>query len=131
VVQRTLIRPPSSQLGAITDEERRAVMNRSPVNGIYEKAVDRNSAFEILAVRAKRAAEEAREAEETEAKLAAEERARKQTRRYDGGSSTTRTRSSRSDSVTMAFTKSLARSLGSKAGQQLIRGILGSLTKLR
>ena len=133
VVQRTLIRPPSSQLGPITDAERVSVMNRSPVAGIYEAHLDRDSAFEMLAERAERAAEEARQAEEAAAKLEEEEKALKHARRYDGGSSrqTSRSRSSRSDSVAMAFTKSLARSLGSRAGQQLVRGILGSLTKGR
>ena len=133
VVQRTLIRPPSSQLGPITDAERKAVMNRSPVAGIYEAHLDRDSAFEILAKRAEHAAQEAREAEEAAAKLEAEEKALKNARRYDGSSSrqTSRSRSSRSDSVAMAFTKSLARSFGSRAGQQLVRGILGSLTKGR
>ncbi len=133
VVQRTLIRPPSSQLGPITDAERVSVMNRSPVAGIYEAHLDRDSAFEMLAERAARAAEEARQAEEAAAKLEEEEKALNHARRYDGGSSrqTSRSRSSRSDSVAMAFTKSLARSLGSRAGQQLVRGILGSLTKGR
>ncbi len=131
VVQRTLIRPPSSQLGPITDAERAAVVGRSPVAGIYEAYLDRDSAHEILARRAEQAAEEARRAEEAAERQAAEDAALKHARRYDAGSSrqTARSRSSRSDSVTMAFTKSLARSLGSRAGQQLIRGILGSLKR--
>jgi DNA helicase HerA-like ATPase len=120
-------------VSTITDAERVSVMNRSPVAGIYEAHLDRDSAFEMLAERAERAAEEARQAEEAAAKLEEEEKALKHARRYDGGSGrqTSRSRSSRSDSVAMAFTKSLARSLGSRAGQQLVRGILGSLTKGR
>lgn len=132
VVQRTLIRPPSSQLGPITDAERMAVMSRSPVSGIYEAHLDRDSAFEILAKRAEHAAEEARQAEVAAEKKAAEEEALKHARRYDPASSrTSRSTSSRGDSVAMAFTKSLARSLGSRTGQQLVRGILGSLSKGR
>lgn len=52
IVQRTLIRPPSSRIGTITDEERRNVIAASPVGTIYDKTVDRESAFEVLSVRA-------------------------------------------------------------------------------
>ena len=48
VVQRTLVRPPSSRIGAITPEERAAVIAASPVAGVYDKAVDRELAFEML-----------------------------------------------------------------------------------
>ncbi len=51
IVERTLVRPPSSRIGTITDEERRKVIAASPVGGIYDKAIDRESAFEILSVR--------------------------------------------------------------------------------
>jgi DNA helicase HerA-like ATPase len=48
VVQRTLVRPPSSRIGAITPEERATVIAASPVAGVYDKTVDRESAFEML-----------------------------------------------------------------------------------
>ena len=51
VVERTLVRPPSSRIGTISDEERKKVIAASPVGGIYDKAIDRESAFEILSVR--------------------------------------------------------------------------------
>ncbi len=51
IVERTLVRPPSSRIGAISDEERKAVIAASPVGGIYDKAIDRELAFEILSVR--------------------------------------------------------------------------------
>ncbi len=51
MVERTLVRPPSSRIGTITDDERRAVIAASPVGGIYDKAIDRESAFEVLSVR--------------------------------------------------------------------------------
>ena len=56
VVERTLIRPPSSQLGPITSQERASVMAASPVAGKYETPIDRLSAHEILRDRANRAA---------------------------------------------------------------------------
>ena len=51
IVERTLVRPPSSRIGTISDEERAKVIAASPVGGIYDKAIDRESAFEILSVR--------------------------------------------------------------------------------
>jgi DNA helicase HerA-like ATPase len=51
MVERTLIRPPSSRIGTITDEERRKVIAQSPIGGIYDKPIDRESAFEVLSVR--------------------------------------------------------------------------------
>ncbi|CAN5254849.1 DUF853 domain-containing protein [soil metagenome] len=51
MVERTLVRPPSSRIGTISDEERRRVIAASPIGGIYDKMIDRESAFEILSVR--------------------------------------------------------------------------------
>ncbi len=48
VVQRTLIRPPSSRMGTITEAERKAIIDASPIGTIYDVTVDRQSAFEIL-----------------------------------------------------------------------------------
>jgi hypothetical protein len=56
IVQRTLIRPPSSRIGPVTDEERKKVMDVSPVRGLYDTDVDPESAFEILMARAQNAA---------------------------------------------------------------------------
>jgi hypothetical protein len=57
IVERTLMRPPSSRLGPITDAERHKVMSISPVAGQYDEAVDRESAYEILMNRAERSTE--------------------------------------------------------------------------
>jgi len=99
----------------------------------YDTAVDRDSAYERLQARAETAAKAAADAEAEEEKMKAELRELKQARRYDGktvGRSTS-TRSSRSDSLATTFGKSLARQLGTKSGQALVRGILGSLFKSR
>lgn len=56
VVQRTLIRPPSSQLGPLAPATRAALMGMSPLAGKYEAEIDRESAFEILTSRAQEAA---------------------------------------------------------------------------
>jgi hypothetical protein len=108
MVQRTLIRPPASRMGPLSPEERKAVMADSPVRGIYDRPVDRESAYEMLAAAAaKKGAAEA-EAE------AAEPASRR-----------------RSDTPFEAGVKSVVRSVASSVGRQiatrLMRGILGSL----
>jgi DNA helicase HerA-like ATPase len=61
VVQRTLIRPPSSRIGTISDEERQRIIAGSPIGPIYDRAVDRESAFDVLSARvASRAEDEPR-----------------------------------------------------------------------
>src|SRR5690606_33347085 len=56
MVQRTLIRPPSARMGPITPDERRKLMELSPVKGQYDKTLDHKSAYEILQKRAEEAA---------------------------------------------------------------------------
>ena len=46
------IAPPRSRLGAIADAERQQIVRQSPLFGHYEKAVDRESAYELLKARA-------------------------------------------------------------------------------
>jgi uncharacterized protein len=48
MVDRVLIRPPSARIGPITPEERKAIMDASPVKGKYDTAIDAESAYEIL-----------------------------------------------------------------------------------
>ena len=74
-VERTLVRPPSSRLGPLSEQERRVMLASSPFAGKYEDMVDRESAFEILKKRAT-AAVEAEAAEEEAAAEAATPAAR-------------------------------------------------------
>lgn len=136
MVQRTLIRPPSSRLGPITAEERAAVMERSHLAGIYEAAVDRDSAYEMLRRRAEAAAQEAAQAcKEVEADKGLSLREFNSPRRYQPGDADRPRKptkpSRRGDSVGTAFAKSLARQIGSSAGRHLVRGVLGSLFRGR
>ena len=48
MVERVMIRPPSARIGPITPEERKAIMDKSPVKGKYDTAVDAESAYEML-----------------------------------------------------------------------------------
>jgi hypothetical protein len=111
MVSRTLLSPPASQMGAITPGERRAAISNSPLMGRYDDAVDRESAHELLHKRAEKAAQQARERDASSAGPApSKPRARRQ-------------------SIGEAFIKSIARTVGSQIGRQLIRGILGSMKR--
>ncbi len=132
VVERTLIRPPSSQLGPITQAERKEVMNASPMSGKYDKAKDRDSAYEILTKRAEAAAKEAEEAERREEDAKAAEREYQTGRRYKG-ERVTRSTSKRSSGGGFgdALTKIVVKELKGTTGRRIVRGILGGLFKGR
>ena len=48
MVERVMIRPPSARIGPVTPDERKAIMDKSPVKGKYDTAVDAESAYEVL-----------------------------------------------------------------------------------
>lgn len=48
MVERVMIRPPTARIGPITPEERKAIMDNSPVKGKYDTAIDSDSAYEEL-----------------------------------------------------------------------------------
>ena len=84
IVQRTLIRPPSSRLGPLEDDERADHIKTSPVLGQYDQAVDRESAYEILKKRGEdAAAAEARALREEEERKASEKAEKERARRRD------------------------------------------------
>ncbi len=107
-VERVLMRPPESQIGPLTDEERKTIMQRSPVKGRYEQIIDRESAYELLKQKAEQRSQLSRQHEKT-------------VKSYRRSSSRSR------QSVGEAMLKSAARSIGSQIGRQIMRGILGSL----
>lgn len=108
-VERVLVCPPESRIGPLTDAERAEHLSRSPMRGRYDTALDRESAYEVLKVRAEQAAvAEAENAEQV-----------KKTAQKPVG----RPR----QSVIEAMTKSAARTIGSTIGRQIVRGLLGTL----
>ncbi len=133
MVARTLIRPPASRLGPANDAERKDVMDASPVAGRYEKAIDRDSAYEALERRAsKREEEQARlEAEERERKdreQRAKDKERSRGRGY-GRAPARRRRSSRRQSYGEAAVKSALRQATRQVTRELVRGLLGGLLR--
>ncbi|MFT4150461.1 MAG: DUF853 family protein [Paracoccaceae bacterium] len=131
VVERTLVRPPSSQLGPVDPSVRAQIVAASPMKGKYGTPVDRDSAYERLRVRADKAAEEAA----AKAQQDAQDKEFQRARRYDEGSAQPapkpRSSGSRNDSIGVVLAKSFARQLGTRSGQALVRGILGSIFKSR
>ncbi|MFS4583382.1 helicase HerA-like domain-containing protein [Phaeobacter sp. C3_T13_0] len=134
VVERTLIRPPSSQLGPITQSERATFLQNSDMAGKYDKTRDRRSAYEILAERAAKAAAEAETSEEM-AEAAPEPMAREYNagRRYSGSrvSRSSARRMKPRDSFASAMSEAVIKELKGTTGRRLVRGILGGLFKGR
>ncbi|MDB6177904.1 DUF853 family protein [Paracoccus sp. Z330] len=135
IAQRCLVRPPFSRLGPIDETERAQTVDGSPLRAKYSERLERESAKEILTSRAEAAAKELAQKASTapEDDLFNMDRPEyRNARRYEPTSKPkTRSRSSRSDSVAETFAKSLARQLGTRSGQALVRGVLGSLFRGR
>lgn len=115
IVEKVLIRPPESQMGPITANERKELIKRSPFNGKYDEAVDRESAYEMLKRRALKVAQEA-------------------AREKNQKTSTSKKSSSSRQSWSEAMIKSAARSIGTSLGREggkLLRGILGSFLRTK
>ncbi|MDO5604457.1 MAG: DUF853 family protein [Paracoccus sp. (in: a-proteobacteria)] len=153
VVERTLIRPPLSQLGPITDAERAAIMAASPMGLKYDKTIDRESAHELLT---KRTEDAARQSGQTAAGSGAgandddlwiiggkPDEKFTRARRYNPeltiptprttaqrgaqGTASGKARSSRSDTVLETLGKTVAREIGRSGTQVIMRGVLGGL----
>jgi uncharacterized protein len=136
VTERVYVLPPGSQIGPISPEQRKALMASSIVAGVYEKTVDRESAYEKIKGRTA-----ANMATETQAKETAKDMAKEVTKEagnaagseatggwldnlgsiFGGGAK--RTRASASEQMI----KSAASSIGREVGRQIIRGVLGSI----
>jgi uncharacterized protein len=121
IVGRTMMRPPSSRLGPIAPEERRAVMASSPVAGRYDKLEDRESAFEVLQARARKL----QEADADRVPLPDDDAPRRRERRERAPR-----RATRQTPLEAAMT-SMSRSVGSALGRAIFRGIMGTLTRGR
>ena len=109
MVGRTMMRPPSSRMGPITAEERHKLMATSPVAGLYDRILDRESAFEVLEARTR----ERQQIEAAEAAAPPKQR-----------------RSTRATPFEAAIT-SMSRSVATTLGRELVRSILGTLTRGR
>jgi hypothetical protein len=106
IVRRALIAPPESRLGAITPQERQAVIQGSSFYGHYEKQMDRESAYEMLQ----------RKAQEAPVPEAAPEQPSAMSGMMDAAGG-----------LLGAFAKSAARSIGTQVAREISRGLFGGI----
>jgi hypothetical protein len=127
VVERAFVLAPGSRIGPLTAEERAAAIKGSVIYGHYEKAVDRESAYEMLKARTTEAAA----AEAAPAPRSAPGRqqapAEEEGGGLLGGLGSILGGSSRRQGVGEALVKSAVRAIGSRVGQEIVRGVLGSI----
>src|SRR5216110_1794449 len=128
IVERAKIVPPRSQVGAITPEQRKQIISASVLAGHYEKAVDRESAYQKLQARAGEKAQTA-DAPSVTASAPAPEGAK--TSFFDTVVSVFQPkigpRGAIHDSVATSMAKSAMRAASSQMGRQVVRGILGGI----
>jgi DNA helicase HerA-like ATPase len=115
VAARAMIAPPTSRLGPLSEDERRVFVMSSLVAGVYEEIVDRESAYEILKARSEGASVKP---------IAASGNTAAATVEPDTKKSAGRSR----QSPVEAFVMSAVRSIGSRVGREIMRGIFGSLS---
>ena len=108
-VEKTLVRPPESRIGPLSNAERAQLVAMSDLRDKYTKTIDRESAHELLQRKAEKITEQSNSHKPEKRKATGRPR----------------------QSVGEAMIKSAARSIGSHLGRQLIRGILGSLSGKR
>ena len=147
VVERAWVMPPYSSFSPISSEQRQALISQSIVAGIYEKSLDRESAFELLqnkvverqqqAVQIEQEKQQTKEQEALakqkakEAETLAKQQAREQERiakeQQKEAEREAKQREKLIQDTVGTFAKSAARSLGGSTGQKIVRGLLGSL----
>ncbi|HWS95846.1 MAG TPA: helicase HerA-like domain-containing protein [Candidatus Methylomirabilis sp.] len=121
MVEQAMVCPPRGQIGPITPEQRVALMKSSLVAGVYENAIDRESAYEILKGRAGQPAANGAPAPQGHDQpwYANLPNLGLPGQPASGGR--------RGDTLIEAMSKSAARTIGSSVGRQIVRGVLGSL----
>ncbi|OYY89795.1 MAG: ATP-binding protein [Polaromonas sp. 28-63-22] len=126
VTERVFVLPPGSQIGPITSEQRQALQKDSLVAGVYEKTVDRESAYEKLQQRVQAGASNASASPEGGAVGKTESGG------IMGGLNdvlfgSTGPRGGKIDGLAQSMAKSAVRTMGSAVGREIIRGVLGSI----
>jgi len=123
LTERVFVLPPGSQIGPVSPAQRQALLANSVVAGVYEKTLDRESAFEHLASRTQQ--KQAQEKAAGEAAAAQKAGGGGLLDSLGGilGGGAGRTRASAGEQLI----KSAASSIGREVGRQIIRGVLGSI----
>ncbi|ENU86857.1 helicase HerA-like domain-containing protein [Acinetobacter sp. CIP 102129] len=136
IVERGWVMPPYSSFTPITPEERQVIIGQSIVAGVYDQAVDRDSAYEMLQKKVLQQSQQ-KQADELEkqqikeqdalAKQQAKEQERFAKEQQKAAEKAQRDREKLTQDIVGTFAKSAARSLGGSTGQKIVRGLLGSL----
>lgn len=136
IVERGWVMPPYSSFTPITPEERQIIISQSIVAGVYDQAVDRDSAYEMLQKKVlqqfqQKEIEELEKQQSKEQDTLAKQQAKEQERfakeQQKAAEKAQRDREKLTQDIVGTFAKSAARSLGGSTGQKIIRGLLGSL----
>ncbi len=133
VTERAFVLPPASRIGPITDDERKALIAGSLVAGVYEKAVDRESAYEKLTSRVAASPGAAPATAPTvrggaaSAGAAATPAGGMLDGLKDAIFGSTGPRGGKHEGLAEAAARSAVRSIGSSVGREIIRGVLGSI----
>ncbi|HEU4621017.1 MAG TPA: helicase HerA-like domain-containing protein [Burkholderiaceae bacterium] len=127
VTQRAWIRAPGSQIGPLNADERAQVRAKSIVAGVYENAVDRESAYERLQVRAGSTSAAQTPSGTSSGGGSIADQMRDALGGLFGGGASTSGRGRSREGALEAATKSAMRSIGSAVGREIVRGVLGSL----
>jgi DNA helicase HerA-like ATPase len=123
LTERVYVLPPGSQIGPVSPEQRQALLANSVVAGVYEKTLDRESAFEHLATRTQQKQAQEKAAGESAAAEKAGGGGLLDSLGGILGGGAKRTRASAGEQLI----KSAASSIGREVGRQIIRGVLGSI----
>jgi uncharacterized protein len=123
VTERVYVLPPGSQIGPVSQEQRKALLAGSVVAGVYEKTLDRESAYEKLSQQAQARLAQAQEAAQAKEQQAAGGGGLMGSLGGMLGGGARGTRASAGEQLI----KSAASSIGREVGRQIIRGVLGSI----
>ncbi|MBJ9956431.1 helicase HerA-like domain-containing protein [Acinetobacter courvalinii] len=136
IVERGWVMPPYSSFTPISPEERQLIISQSIVAGVYDQAVDRDSAYEMLQKKVlqqsqQKEADDLAKQQSKEQEALAKQQAKEQERfareQQKAAEKAQRDREKLTQDIVGTFAKSAARSLGGSTGQKIVRGLLGSL----
>lgn len=136
IVERGWVMPPYSSFTPISPEERQVIISQSIVAGVYDQAVDRDSAYEMLQKKVlqqsqQKEADDLAQQQSKEQEALAKQQAKEQERfareQQKAAEKAQRDREKLTQDIMGTFAKSAARSLGGSTGQKIVRGLLGSL----
>lgn len=116
MVQRVAVAPPQSRIGPLSEAERVALIQQSPLRGRYDKPIDRESAYELLTARAEQAAQQAQPSKPSAA-----------SKKVESGGGIGSAAGELLGGLASQVMKTAMRQAANQIGRQLVRGLLGSL----